>query len=413
MARTVDDSNLQTRAAREKNLKPAKKPYRRTIDPGRHLLYYKGARGGTWIARRYVGDGKYQEQRLGIADDKHDADGVEVLTFSQAQEKAREWFSEQATEGAKATAPMTVRQACKAYVDYAKAELSAKQASDTERRLEAHVLSKSVADRAITELTKTQLEAWRNAMVRRDEVDSDVERRSKDSANRVVTMLKAALTRAFNDDANKIPSDKPWRTLKPFKKVGRSRMVALDAPQRQRLINSAAGAFRNLVIATLYTGSRPAPGEIAQAHVQDFSAARGTISITGKTGERTVPLTDEAVKWFKSIAAGKDPDALLLPKDDGSAWGYNHQLRPMQEAAKRAKLPKGASMYTLRHTFATEHIMRGTDLKSLADIMGTSIRMLEEHYAHILASHKRKLVEAAGFNLGVKPEKVTQLQRAG
>src|SRR5262249_23063262 len=154
----------------------------------------------TWIARRYVGNGKYQEQRLGIADDKHDADGVEVLTFGQAQEAARRRFANNAVANA-AAGPMTVRQACRAYVDYAKAELSPKQAVDIEGRLEMHVLSKPLADQPVVELTKTQLEAWRNSMVRRDEDDPDVERRSKDTANRVAGMFRAALNRAFRDDA--------------------------------------------------------------------------------------------------------------------------------------------------------------------------------------------------------------------
>jgi integrase len=422
MARTVKDANLQSRTAREK-LKPQKKPYWRTIDPGRHLGYYKGERGGTWIARRYIGGTKpYEEHRLGIADDVHDADGVQVLTFSQAQEQAREWFAECAAPQKKA-GPMTVRQAVDGYwdggrtfigyIDYLKAEK--RSGDDTERRLKAHVLEPpkgrpKIADRLIVDLTKSELEAWRNAMVR-DSDDPDAVRKSRDTANRVVTMLKAALNRAFNDEANSIPSDKAWRTLKPFKGVGQSRKLALDAAQRQRLINSTSGAFRNLVVATLYTGSRPAPGEIAQAKVRDFHPDLGTLHIAdSKTGPRDVPLTDEAVKWFRAIAAGKEPDDLLFPKDDGSAWGYNHQLRPMREARKRGKLPNGTSMYTLRHTFISEHIMRGTDLKSLADIAGTSIRMIEQHYGHVLASHKRKLVEAAGFNLGIKPPNVDQMR---
>src|SRR5262249_13187069 len=160
---------------------------------------------------------------------------------------------------------------------------------------------------------------------RRDDGDPEIERKSKDTANRVVNMMKALLTRAFSDEANHIPSDKAWKTLKRFKDVGRPRELTLDAAQRQRLINSTSGAFRNLVVATLYTGSRPAPGEIAQARVRDFRADLGVINLTdSKTGNRSVPLTDEAVAWFKGIAAGKHPDDLLLPKDDGTAWGKGH-----------------------------------------------------------------------------------------
>jgi integrase len=403
MARTVKDANLQNRTVRAK-LKPQKKPYWRSIAPNRHIGYYRGARGGAWIARRYIGDGRYEEQRLAVADDVFDADGVEVLSFGEAQEKARAWFTQQV---APKPGAMTLQQAIDAYVAYLHAEK--RSGVDAERRLKQLVPSK-LAVRPVAELTRREIEAWRNGMVKRAPADADAERRSKDSANRVLTMLRAALNRAAADEDNAIPSDKAWRAVKPFKDVSRPRSLMLDAAQRQRLINATSGALRDLIIATLYTGSRPAPGEIAQARVRDFHADLGVVTVSGKTGSRDVPLSDEAVRWFQSIAAGKMPDALLLPQDDGTAWRTGNHTPAMREAVRRAKLPRSASMYTLRHTFASEHIMAGTGLKTLSDLMGTSIKMLEDHYGHVLASHKRKVVEAAGIRLGLKGENVTPMR---
>src|SRR5262245_7274909 len=99
MARTVRDSNLETRAARLR-LPQRPKPYRRAIERGAHLQYYRGARGGAWGARWYVGEGKYRETTFGAADDVLDADGVAVLSFRQAQEAARAWFAQQARRDA-------------------------------------------------------------------------------------------------------------------------------------------------------------------------------------------------------------------------------------------------------------------------------------------------------------------------
>jgi integrase len=406
VARTVKDTNLGTRAARAK-LAARHKPYWRTIDPGRHLGYYKGARGGSWIARRYAGGGRYDEFQLGTADDTHDADGVEVLTFAQAQEKARGWFS----EGAAKAGPMIVKQAIAAYVEYLKAEK--RTGDDTERRLAKHVPSK-LQDRRIAELTRDELDKWKRGMVRRDPEDPEMERRSKDTANRVLTMLKAALNQAFADETKNIPTDKAWRTVKPFHNVGRSRQVHLDPAQVTRLINSTEGAFRKLVIATLLTGSRPAPGEVAQARVRDFRADLHTLSILhSKTGPRDVVLTKEGVRFFEEITAGRDPDALLLPKDDGTAWGYNHQLRPMREAAKRAKLSEGTCMYSLRHTYASQSILAGMNLKLLAENMGTSIRMLEQHYAKFIAASRAKLIEDAAPKLGLPRSNIASMTAAG
>jgi hypothetical protein len=60
MARTVRDTNLESRAARSR-LKARKKPYWRSIERGAHLVYYKGKRGVAWCARWYAGDGRYVE----------------------------------------------------------------------------------------------------------------------------------------------------------------------------------------------------------------------------------------------------------------------------------------------------------------------------------------------------------------
>jgi hypothetical protein len=96
MPRKVRDANLETRTARSR-LKTRHKPYFRLIEPGVHLGYRKLPSGpGTWLARRYTGRGSYTVENLRtqagdlvIADDYAEANGERVLTFSQAQERAR------------------------------------------------------------------------------------------------------------------------------------------------------------------------------------------------------------------------------------------------------------------------------------------------------------------------------------
>src|SRR5260221_13966680 len=91
MARTVKDTNLATRTARA-NLASRKRPHYRLILQGLHLGYYSGARTGSWSARRFLGNGRYEETKLGTADDVADADGIAIITVGQAQELDRPWF---------------------------------------------------------------------------------------------------------------------------------------------------------------------------------------------------------------------------------------------------------------------------------------------------------------------------------
>jgi len=214
MARTVRDTNLDTRAAR-KRLPLKRKPYWRKIDSGCHVGYYKGKRGGTWIARYFIGAGKYQELKLGKADDIQDAEDVGVLSFSQAQERARDWFAEQAKQRAGITqsGPYTVREAMEDYfADYA---VRGRSLSDVRKRIDAFILPK-FGDLLVTHLTPKQIREWHNSLslspgrirtsrgkpqqYRKDPDHPDVRRRRKASANKVLTILKAALNYAWQNE---------------------------------------------------------------------------------------------------------------------------------------------------------------------------------------------------------------------
>ncbi len=82
MAKRVRDTVLDSPTARSK-LKAQAKPYFRAIDRGLHLGYRKGKTGGTWVARRYLGEERYAVEALGRADDRQAANGSTVLTFSR------------------------------------------------------------------------------------------------------------------------------------------------------------------------------------------------------------------------------------------------------------------------------------------------------------------------------------------
>ncbi len=122
---------MDTRAARLR-LKKSGKPYYRCIDAGLHLGYRKGNAGGKWVMRWYVGDQAYRVESLGAADDVIDADGDLILTFSQAQAKARKAFLEKRREQAGLptnSGPYTVRACLEEYLEWM--EVTRKSAEST------------------------------------------------------------------------------------------------------------------------------------------------------------------------------------------------------------------------------------------------------------------------------------------
>jgi integrase len=392
VARRALDYALHSKTARAK-LEARPKPYYRQIAPGITLGYFRRDSGpGAWQVRELVG-GRYTYRTLGAADDVGRADGRDVLTFEQAHAKATG-----PTPTAGRSGKLTVCQAVELYL----VSLAARSphAAETRQRAEKWIVPK-LGNIPVDRITKTQIETWRDGMVRDGSADEDDKRRSQDSANRVLTILKAALNQAFQDDANKIETDAAWRRVKPFKDAGAAREDHFDAVQIRQLIGKAAtfdGAFANLLEAGYLTGARL--GELAALDVRDFDAGKAVLMIRkGKTGARAITLTAEAVGFFRRLTDKRPALAILLPRVDGNRWGKSQQAKPFKKAAVLAKLPASASFYTLRHSHISRAIDARMPLSLVAENCGTSLAMIQKNYAKTLAKLRRGTVETTGPKL--------------
>ena len=104
-----------------------------------------------------------------------------------------------------------------------------------------------------------------------DASDEDAVRSRKATANRVLTVLKAALNHAFAE--GKVASDEAWRKVKPYREGRCSIIRSLSGPECVRLVNGSESAFRDLVRGALVTGCRY--GELARMTAADFHASSG------------------------------------------------------------------------------------------------------------------------------------------
>jgi integrase len=104
-------------------------------------------------------------------------------------------------------------------------------------------------------------------------------------------------------------------------------------------------------------------------------------------------LQSSAVDFFRKLAGDRPASEFLFLKSDGTRWKSSEQTRPIKLALEKAKLDPLASLYTLRHTYISEAIERNTPLTIIAENCGTSVRMIETNYAHILLKHRRKFIE--------------------
>ena len=421
MARKVRDKELDTRTSRFK-LKAQGLPHYRTIDPGLHLGYRRLRGGaGTWVVRYYKGrpagtvGSPYVTEAIASADDFSDANGVDVLTFAQAQGRARAQRDERSRSAAGVVGPLTVAKAMEHYLVFL--EDKRKSAVDAGYRYEAFI-KEPLGGIEVAALKAQQIRNWHSDLVklaprlrtrkgeeqqhRKIGKDADSKRRRQASANRTLTILKAALNMAWRE--GQVTSDAEWRRVEPFENVDAARIRYLKVEEAKRLINVCEPDFRRLVQAALETGCRY--GELTRLTCADFNPDTGTIAIrTSKTGKpRHVVLTEEGQKFFAQVCAGRPGNQLAFLKKDGSQWQKSNQKRPWDDAAERAKID-GASFHTLRHTWASLAVMAGVPLLVVAENLGHSdTRMVEKHYGHMSKSHVAEAIRAGAPRFGFKPD---------
>ncbi len=167
-----------------------------------------------------------------------------------------------------------------------------------------------------------------------------------------------------------------------------ARVRYLQIDEAQRLIHASDPEFRALVRAALATGARYS--ELANLRVADFNPDAGTVQVrASKSGKgRHIVLTEEGIRQFDGLCAGRTAIGWILLKGDGSKWLKSHQTRPMREACVRAGITPLASFHALRHTYASLSIMGGAPLLVVATNLGHSdTRMVEKHYGHLATGY--------------------------
>lgn len=360
-------SKINTDHKRER-LTPRNSPYWEQLAKRKHVGYRKGIKSDSWIAR---------------LDRKSTVIGDASMGYEDAREEAFAWCSR---EESGVNRSYLVSDAIADYIDYLKINNTGTAAKYTLGRLGAHT-TPALLNTLVRELTTVQLEQWRNSMVKTG-TDKETIRKSMDSANRVWSMLRAALNKAFQSGVVESPT--AWVRVKPFKSVAARRELFLTGKQVADLLGASEDALHNLIKAGALTGSRL--GELTNARVRDLGG--GILKITGKNGRRDCFLSQDAEAFFKTQCKGKLPEAALLSSPAGTHWKTSEHQRPFQRAVRKAKLPRDTVYYSLRHFYISKALIAGVNVQVLAENCGTSVRMIEAHYGKFMAADRRRMLDA-------------------
>jgi integrase len=365
----------------------------------------------------YAGDKRYKERAIGVADDVQVADGKQVLDFDQAQDVARRAAKQVVDSDSRDLSPVTVNEVMAEYLEWIKEQW--KSAATTATTINAHIEPK-LGKRTISSLNTRQLRKWHSDLAKAparirgktntrplDLADPEELRRRRATANRVLTVLKAALNYAFRESY--VDDDTAWRRVKPFHNVDAPRVRFLTVTEAKRLVNCCDTDLRQLVRGALFTGARY--GELTALRDEDYDEAGSIYIRDSKSGKsRHIPLNDEGQGFFEEVTAGRAASERLFLRDNGEPWGKNHQARQLRDAAIKAKLD-GVSFHTLRHTYGSFLAAEGVPLQVIAAALGHSdTRTTEKHYAHLQPDHVANAIRDNLPKLNMAKPKVRQLK---
>ena len=391
MARAIRSSTLETRSARLK-LPVSIKPTFIRVAKGLGLGYRRNKSGGVWVMR--VADGKRSSwvRTIGAADDFAEADGIDVLTFWQAQDKVRSLA--RADRGGTAE-PVTVAQALDAY----EADLKTRDRDVANvQRIRAHITN-GLAGKLITLLAPRELRAWR---------DDLIQKMSPASVNRTCFSLKAALNLAARQD-ERVISRRAWQQgLALIPNATNDRNVILADSVVRDLIAEAYNESRELglfVELAAVTGARPS--QIVRLEVRDLqdgceprlmmpASRKGK----GKKARSHYPVPISADLAGRLAAPDRPANAPLVTRPNGKPWKRTNHAYPFRRVAKACgQDPAAVTMYALRHSSIVRQLLASVPVRVVAAGHDTSVAMIERNYSRYITDHADALVRSAMLNL--------------
>ncbi|MET3843998.1 site-specific integrase [Bradyrhizobium sp. OAE829] len=399
MARKVRHSSLETRTARLK-LDGRRKPYRGpSLARGASLQYRRNKGNGSWVLKASNGHGAYWTKAIAQADDHDESNGTTILTFFEAQDRAKALA--RGDDGCGDNAPITVDAALTAY----RADLEARNANPYNADWPRRHLPSALLAKPVALLTPVELKKWR---------DGFLDKMVASTINRLGRCLCAALELAAQHD-DRIQNRQAWEVglaILPNAQEARNIIISDDKAREFVAASYELDHQFGLLAETLaVTGARPS--QAARLRVADLrdhpvqpklampkSAKGGGRNRSAKKTERySVPITPQLAAKLALAATGRADDAPLLLQSDGSPWGDNPGQRYHREVSAAVTAigldPEIVTMYALRHSSIVRMLLKNKPTRVVAALHNTSVRMIEAHYSKYIVEHSDEICRDA------------------
>lgn len=169
------------------------------------------------------------------------------------------------------------------------------------------------------------------------------------------------------------------------------------------LDRSLPGPARNYVIIEVLYGCGLRVSELVNLRLSNIFHEEQLLQIFGKGGkERWVPINPHALNLLEDYIIYNRSHLPIQPSEEKYVFlnlRGHHLTRVavfqfIKEAADKAGIRKNVSPHSLRHTFATELVQNGADLRAVQEMLGHESLSTTEIYTHLTNSYLRQTLQS-------------------
>lgn len=257
-------------------------------------------------------------------------------------------------------------------------------------------------DIEVSEITPELIRKWRLWLNRLGTNTSD--ELEKSTQNYHLIALRSFLKYCAKRDIVAMPADKV-----ELARTKRKQVTFLSDDEMTRLLEQPdtgeVAGLRDRAILELLYSSGLRVSELVGLNKDHINLKRLEFMVRGKgQKDRPIFISPEAASWVEQyIDAREDTSPALFARVGGhrqADTSGNHlrlTARSVQRMVARyalmAGITKHVSPHTLRHSFATDLLMNGADLRSVQAMLGHSNIATTQIYTHVTDPHLKKVHE--------------------
>ncbi len=218
----------------------------------------------------------------------------------------------------------------------------------------------------------------------------------KSSIARLIACVKSFFKFLYNRDV--IPANPAEGILFPRKERKLPKFLHLN--QFETLLNfdiKNPADVRDRALLELFFSSGGRVSELASADIVDLDLEAGTLRVTGKGGgERMIFLTKGAASWMRRYLREREPgpgspDRPLFLNSRGGRITVRGIFHIIDRRALQTGLYRKVSPHVLRHSFATELLNNGADIRAVQEMLGHKNISTTQVYTHTTKERLKKV----------------------